>query len=239
MPRLHRRLRAIPRRDDPARHAFPPALYAPNLPPTGAEAAAGFAAWAQANPQTANELAVDGPAAGSSPPIPARTPARRGTRWRRRTQYAQDGPASRRPGPRSGGCSGDSMTPGGRDVLIGGAGGALAGAAIGSFTANAGVGALIGAGVGVVGGYLQGTSTRSPNARQPNGASSSSTPPISVACRPANGNAPRTEGDGCNGAGFATPPDVPCQWQGPPGQSRPPGKARAPGIETMDAKICS
>ena len=49
-----------------------------------------------------------------------------------------------------GGCSGDSMTPGGRDVLLGGAGGALAGAAIGSFTANAGVGALIGAGVGVI-----------------------------------------------------------------------------------------
>lgn len=53
-----------------------------------------------------------------------------------------------------GGCSDGQMTPGGRDVLIGGAGGALAGAAIGSFTANAGVGALIGAGVGVVGGYL-------------------------------------------------------------------------------------
>ncbi len=52
------------------------------------------------------------------------------------------------------GCSGDSMTPAGRDVLIGGAGGALAGAAIGSFSASAGVGALIGAGVGVVGGYL-------------------------------------------------------------------------------------
>lgn len=53
-----------------------------------------------------------------------------------------------------GGCSGDSMTPAGRDVALGGVGGALAGAAIGSFTAQAGVGALIGAGVGVVGGYL-------------------------------------------------------------------------------------
>ena len=47
-----------------------------------------------------------------------------------------------------GGCAGnDQMTAGGRDVL-------LAGAAIGSFTASAGAGALIGAGVGVVGGYL-------------------------------------------------------------------------------------
>ncbi|BDG72439.1 glycine zipper domain-containing protein [Roseomonas fluvialis] len=54
-----------------------------------------------------------------------------------------------------GGCAGgDQMTAGGRDVLLGGAGGALAGAAIGSFTASAGMGALIGAGVGVVGGYL-------------------------------------------------------------------------------------
>jgi hypothetical protein len=54
-----------------------------------------------------------------------------------------------------GGCAGGGgMTPAGRDVLLGGAGGALAGAAIGSFTAQAGVGALIGAGVGVVGGYL-------------------------------------------------------------------------------------
>ena len=48
----------------------------------------------------------------------------------------------------------DQMPAGGRDVLLGGAGGALAGAAIGSFTASAGAGALIGAGVGVVGGYL-------------------------------------------------------------------------------------
>jgi len=54
-----------------------------------------------------------------------------------------------------GGCAGgDGMTQGGRDVLLGAAGGALAGAAIGSFTAHAGVGALIGAGAGVVGGYL-------------------------------------------------------------------------------------
>jgi hypothetical protein len=54
-----------------------------------------------------------------------------------------------------GGCAGgDGMTPGGRDAILGAAGGALAGAAIGSFTAQAGVGALIGAGVGVVGGYL-------------------------------------------------------------------------------------
>jgi hypothetical protein len=37
------------------------------------------------------------------------------------------------------GCSGDSMTPGGRDVLLGGAGGALAGAAIGGAS-----GAIIG-----------------------------------------------------------------------------------------------
>ena len=53
-----------------------------------------------------------------------------------------------------GGCSDGSMTQGGRDGLAGGAVGALAGAAIGSFTAHAGVGALIGAGAGVVGGYL-------------------------------------------------------------------------------------
>ena len=53
-----------------------------------------------------------------------------------------------------GGCADGQMTQGGRDVLAGGAVGALAGAAIGSFSAQAGVGALIGAGAGVVGGYL-------------------------------------------------------------------------------------
>ncbi len=53
-----------------------------------------------------------------------------------------------------GACSDGQMTQGGRDTLIGTGVGALAGAAIGSFTAHAGVGALIGAGAGALGGYL-------------------------------------------------------------------------------------
>jgi hypothetical protein len=41
-----------------------------------------------------------------------------------------------------------------RNVATGAGAGALAGAAIGSFSANAGWGALAGAGVGALGGYL-------------------------------------------------------------------------------------
>jgi uncharacterized membrane protein len=50
------------------------------------------------------------------------------------------------------GCAG--MTDTQRRTTTGAAGGAAAGALIGSFSANAGKGALIGAGVGALGGYL-------------------------------------------------------------------------------------
>lgn len=50
------------------------------------------------------------------------------------------------------GCAGMSDTE--RRTVQGGAIGAASGAVIGSFSGNAGKGALIGTGVGVVGGYL-------------------------------------------------------------------------------------
>ena len=60
---------------------FRPLFCVPNPPPTGAAAAAGFAAWAQANPQTANELAVDGLGRWFVATYPCpQPPARRGTR---------------------------------------------------------------------------------------------------------------------------------------------------------------
>lgn len=54
------------------------------------------------------------------------------------------------------GCAGMSETQ--RSTAIGAGAGALGGAAIGSFSGNAGLGAVIGAGVGGVGGYAVGRS---------------------------------------------------------------------------------
>ncbi len=55
-----------------------------------------------------------------------------------------------------GGCA--DMTDTQRATATGAALGAVGGAAIGSFSANAGWGALIGAGVGAAGGYMVGRS---------------------------------------------------------------------------------
>lgn len=57
---------------------FRPLFCVPNPAPTGEQAAAGFAAWAQANPQAGNELAVDGLARWFIATYPCPQPARRG-----------------------------------------------------------------------------------------------------------------------------------------------------------------
>ena len=58
-----------------------PLFCVPDPAPTGQQAAAAFAAWAQANPQSANELAVDGLARWFITTYPCpRPPARRGAR---------------------------------------------------------------------------------------------------------------------------------------------------------------
>lgn len=58
-----------------------PLFCVPDPAPTGAQAAAAFAAWSQANPQAANELAVDGLARWFIATYPCpQPPARRGAR---------------------------------------------------------------------------------------------------------------------------------------------------------------
>lgn len=57
-----------------------PLFCVPDPAPTGAQAAAAFAAWAQANPQHANDLAVDGVARWFIGTYPCPQPARRGAR---------------------------------------------------------------------------------------------------------------------------------------------------------------
>ena len=58
-----------------------PLFCVPSPAPTGAQAAAAFAAWSQANPQHANELAVDGLARWFITTYPCpQAPARRGAR---------------------------------------------------------------------------------------------------------------------------------------------------------------
>ena len=58
-----------------------PLFCVPDPAPTGQQAAAGFAAWAQANPQHGNELAVDGLARWFIATYPCPQPAaRRGAR---------------------------------------------------------------------------------------------------------------------------------------------------------------
>ena len=58
-----------------------PLFCVPDPAPTGQQAAAAFAAWAQANPQSANELAVDGLARWFITTYPCpQPPARRGAR---------------------------------------------------------------------------------------------------------------------------------------------------------------
>lgn len=58
-----------------------PLFCVPDPAPTGAQAAAAFAAWSQANPQHANELAVDGLARWFIATYPCPQPAgRRGAR---------------------------------------------------------------------------------------------------------------------------------------------------------------
>jgi hypothetical protein len=60
---------------------YRPLFCVPEPAPTGAQVATAFAAWAQANPQTANELAVDGLARWFVTTYPCpQPPARRGTR---------------------------------------------------------------------------------------------------------------------------------------------------------------
>ena len=58
-----------------------PLFCVPDPAPTGAQAAAAFAAWSQANPQHANELAVDGLARWFIATYPCpQPPGRRGAR---------------------------------------------------------------------------------------------------------------------------------------------------------------
>ena len=58
-----------------------PLFCVPNPAPTGAQAAAAFATWSQANPQYANDLAVDGLARWFITTYPCpQAPARRGAR---------------------------------------------------------------------------------------------------------------------------------------------------------------
>jgi hypothetical protein len=57
-----------------------PLFCVPNPAPTGAQAATGFAGWAQANPQHADELAVDGLARWLIATYPCPQPTRRGAR---------------------------------------------------------------------------------------------------------------------------------------------------------------
>lgn len=54
-----------------------------------------------------------------------------------------------------------NMTPTQQSMGIGALGGAALGGAVGSFSGNAGLGALIGAGAGAGGGYLYGQSQQS------------------------------------------------------------------------------
>ena len=56
---------------------FRPLVCVPNPAPSGEQAAAGFAAWARANPQSANELAVDGLARWFIATYPCPQPAAR------------------------------------------------------------------------------------------------------------------------------------------------------------------
>lgn len=56
---------------------FRPLFCVPTPPPTGEQASASFAAWARANPQTGNELAVDGVARWFMATYPCPQPASR------------------------------------------------------------------------------------------------------------------------------------------------------------------